>query len=159
MSSLRGKGSHNSLNSLARCRDVAMSRCSHVASKQFLKYAKFLTHIHNLTHMGPTDRQSTVPHMTTCTVTTVSTYMYCNCTHIYTFQNLISIRSASAKLTEQEDLLLNLLVQHTYLFVRERYLIPWYLGWVLSAQSDLFWRIHQHAALCYLLLFLCNWGV
>jgi hypothetical protein len=28
-----------------------------------------------------------------------------------------------------------------------------------SAQSDLFWRIHQHAALCYLLLFLCNWGV
>jgi hypothetical protein len=28
-----------------------------------------------------------------------------------------------------------------------------------SAQSDLFWRIHQNAALCYLLLFLCNWGV
>jgi hypothetical protein len=28
-----------------------------------------------------------------------------------------------------------------------------------SAQSDLIWRIHQNAALCYLLLFLCNWGV
>jgi len=28
-----------------------------------------------------------------------------------------------------------------------------------SAQSDLFWRIHQNEALCYLLLFLCNWGV
>ena len=26
-------------------------------------------------------------------------------------------------------------------------------------QSDLFWGIHQNAALCYLLLFLCNWGV
>ena len=34
-----------------------------------------------------------------------------------------------------------------------------YLQSVLLAQSDLFWRIHQNAALCYLLLFLCNWGV
>jgi hypothetical protein len=28
-----------------------------------------------------------------------------------------------------------------------------------SARSDLFWRLHQYAAFCYLLKFLCNWGV
>jgi len=28
-----------------------------------------------------------------------------------------------------------------------------------SAQSDLFLRSHQYAALCYLSIFLCNWGV
>ena len=28
-----------------------------------------------------------------------------------------------------------------------------------SAQSDLFWSIQQNAAMCYLLLFLYNWGV
>ena len=41
----------------------------------------------------------------------------------------------------------------------DKYLSEELMGEVYKAQSDLFWRIHQNAALCYLLLFLCNWGV